>query len=98
MRIYCRNNKVIRIKVSDENNHVVLSVFNSGVNISDADKDNIWESYYKVDKAHTREYGGSGLGLSIVKSIIELHGGKYGFINHPAGIEFYFSLPKEKEY
>lgn len=90
-------NKVIKIKVSKENDNVIFSVFNSGANIPDSDAENIWERFYKVDKAHTREYGGSGLGLSIVRSIIELHGGKYGFYNHPDGVEFYFSLPKNEE-
>ena len=74
-----------------------FSLFNSGAQIPVSDMENIWERFYKVDKAHTREYGGSGLGLSIVRSVIELHNGEYGALNHPDGVEFYFTLPKYKE-
>ena len=74
-----------------------MSVYNSGPQIPESDAENIWERFYKVDKAHTREYGGSGLGLSIVRSVIELHGGTYGFRNLPDGVEFYFILPYFKE-
>lgn len=90
-------NKILEIKVVKQDNNVFLSVFNSGANIPESESENIWERFYKIDKAHSREYGGSGLGLSIVRSVIELHKGKYGFKNHPNGVEFYFSLPHYKE-
>ncbi len=90
-------NKILKISVSKADNNVIFSVFNSGANIPDSERENIWERFYKVDKAHTREYGGSGLGLSIVRSIIELHNGEYGFKNYSDGVEFYFTLPYSKE-
>ncbi len=90
-------NKILYVSVTKENDNVIFSVYNSGMNIPKGDTENIWERFYKVDKAHTREYGGSGLGLSIVRSIVELHGGTYGFKNLPEGVEFYFSLPYDKE-
>ena len=52
---------------------VRVSVFNTGEPIPDKDIENIRNKFYKVDKARTREYGGSGIGLSIVKAIMELH-------------------------
>ena len=89
--------KFIKATVTDESDKIRFSLFNSGAQIPESDMENIWERFYKVDKAHTREYGGSGLGLSIVRSIIELHSGEYGALNHPDGVEFYFTLPKYKE-
>ena len=47
---------------------------------------------YKVDKAHTREYGGNGIGLSIVKAIMESFHQKYGVRNFDNGVEFWFEL------
>ena len=48
--------------------------------------------FYKVDKAHTREYGGNGIGLSIVKAIMESFHQKYGVRNFDNGVEFWFEL------
>ena len=63
-------------------------------NIAEEDLANIWVKFYKVDKARTREYGGNGIGLSIVKAIMEQHNEKYGVENHLAGVEFWFELSK----
>ena len=52
----------------------------------------IWDKFYKVDKARTREYGGTGIGLSIVKAIMESMGQAYGVINHENGVEFWFEV------
>ena len=52
----------------------------------------LWEKFYKVDKARTREYGGNGIGLSIVKAIMDSFGKGYGAINHTNGVEFWFEL------
>ncbi len=85
-------NGKITVKTHVKTEQVRVSVFNTG-NPIDADQlGRIWESFYKIDQARTREYGGSGLGLSIVKVIIEAHGGKYGAINHDDGVEFWFTL------
>ena len=52
----------------------------------------IWDKFYKVDKARTREYGGSGVGLSIVKACMEALNQKYGVVNRDDGVEFYFEV------
>ena len=65
-----------------------MSVFNTGQPIPEEDLSKIWGKFYKVDKARTREYGGSGVGLSIVKASMELLGQRYGVINHDNGVEF----------
>ena len=89
---YATNEKVIDIRVRKNENTVRVSVFNTGDPIPEADIDKIWIKFYKVDKARTREYGGNGIGLSIVKAIMEAHNKRYGVINHSNGVEFWFEL------
>ena len=69
-----------------------VSVFNTGEPISEEALPHIWEKFYKADKARTREYGGSGVGLSIVKAIMESMNEPYGVINYTNGVEFWFEL------
>lgn len=76
-----------------DNNIIRLSVFNSGKPIPEDSLERIWESFYKVDKARTRAYGGQGLGLSIVKTILNNLGLSYGVVNKIDGVEFYFDIP-----
>jgi len=71
---------------------VRLSVFNSGDAIPEEALSQVWVKFYKVDKARTREYGGSGIGLSIVKAIMELHRQNYGVLNRDDGVEFWIEL------
>jgi signal transduction histidine kinase len=54
--------------------------------------DRIWDKFFKVDRSHSRKYGGSGIGLSIVKAIAEAHGGSCGAVNKNDGVAFWFSL------
>ncbi len=84
--------KVIEIKITQENDVAKITVFNTGTPIPEEDLPHIWEKFYKVDKARTREYGGNGIGLSIVKAIMESFGKGYGAINHTNGVEFWFEL------
>ena len=89
---YATNEKLIDIRIRKNENTVRVSVFNTGDPIPEADIDKIWIKFYKVDKARTREYGGNGIGLSIVKAIMEAHNKRYGVINHSNGVEFWFEL------
>lgn len=91
---HVNDDKIIKIFVRETSDGVLFSVYNSGAQIPCEDMENIWERFYKIDKAHTREYGGTGLGLSVVRSVIELHNGEYGAVNKPDGVEFYFKLNK----
>ena len=70
--------KIVEIKVQKQENRVKVTVFNTGTPIPEADLPNLWNKFYKVDKARTREYGGSGIGLSIVKAIMEGMNQQYG--------------------
>lgn len=85
----------IDVKVVKENDIVTVSVFNTGSPIPEEELDNIWNKFYKVDKAHTRDYGGTGIGLSIVKATVESMGQKYGVKNYDNGVEFWFTLDAE---
>lgn len=84
--------KVIDVKLITEDKNVRISVFNSGQPIPEESLPYIWEKFYKVDKARTRAYGGSGVGLSIVKAIMESMNQKFGVNNYDNGVEFWFEL------
>ncbi len=71
---------------------VRIEVFNTGACIGDEDQVRIWESFYKADKARTRAYGGTGLGLSVVAAIMRAHNMPYGVENRPDGPVFWFEL------
>ena len=84
--------KRIEIRLYPKEDVVRVSVFNSGKPIPEEDLDRLWDKFYKVDKAHTREYGGNGIGLSIVRAIMESFHQKYGVKNYDNGVEFWFEL------
>ena len=71
---------------------VRITVFNTGEPIPTEELPRIRESFYKVDKARTRAYGGSGIGLSVVAAIMKAHGMPYGVENTPDGVAFYIEL------
>ncbi len=82
----------VEISIETANGLATTSVFNTGEQIPPEDLGKIWDKFYKVDKARTREYGGSGIGLSIVKAIVEGHGQKCWAENRPDGVVFYFTM------
>lgn len=89
---YAEGEKKIDIRYEKRQDTVRVSVFNTGKRIPEEDIEKIWTKFYKVDKARTREYGGNGIGLSIVKAIIESFHRECGVINHEDGVEFWFEL------
>lgn len=86
---------VIEIKLIFHDGLVRVAVFNTGDSIPEEDLPNIWTKFYKVDKARTREYGGNGIGLSIVKAIMNSHNQCFGVRNRETGVEFWFELDVE---
>ena len=88
--------KIIEVQVQPTENKVRVSVFNTGAPIPEDSIAHIWEKFYKVDKARTRAYGGSGVGLSIVKAIMDSMNQSYGVLNYDNGVEFWFELDKGK--
>lgn len=90
--------KHIIVREIKKGNTVRIEVQDFGEGIDPKDLDNIWDRYYKVDKEHVRVANGSGIGLNIVKQLLELHGAPYGVNSSKGkGSTFYFEMPIEKE-
>lgn len=91
---HCDGKQAIEVRTSksEDGATITVTVYNSGRNIAEEDLERIWEKFYKTDKARTREYGGNGIGLSIVKAIMESMGQEYGVRNVSNGVEFWFTL------
>ena len=83
---------IIEVMIKEQEDLVRISVYNSGSHIPEEELDKVWIKFYKVDKARTREYGGSGIGLSIVKAVMDSLNRHYGVRNHQDGVEFWFEL------
>jgi len=92
---YCEEKKGLKqvvITTVKNDSKLKISVFNTGNNIPEEALPNLWDKFYKVDKARSREYGGSGVGLSIVKAAMESMGAGYGVANTQNGVEFWLEL------
>lgn len=92
---YTGADKTVRVCQKVRESVVRVEVIDSGEGIEPDKLQDIWERYYKIDKSHKRAQVGSGLGLSIVKSILDLHGGRYGVQSELGkGSAFWFELPR----
>ena len=89
--------KNISINLQNKEKTVRISVYNDGELIPEEALDKVWVKFYKVDKARTREYGGSGIGLSIVKAIMNTLKQEFGVQNKEQGVEFWFELDTKNE-
>ena len=89
---HVKGDKIIDVKYTMLENKVRIGIFNTGDPIPEDSLPHLWEKFYKVDKARTREYGGSGVGLSIVKAIMDSMNQQYGVINYTNGVEFWIEL------
>ena len=89
--------KIIRItnKINKKNNKVRISVFNTGDKIAEENINRIWNRFYKIDESRNRNDGGTGIGLSFVKAIMNNYKNDYGVINKEDGVEFYFELEQK---
>lgn len=89
---YGEKNGEIRISAREEADLVHFVVFNQGNPIPEEEQEKIWNVFYKVSTARTRNRNSFGIGLSIVKQAAEAHGGSVGVRNVPGGVEFRFTI------
>ena len=86
--------KKVRIEnqIDEKNKKVRVKIFNTYVEFTEEEKNRIWNRFYKIDESRNRDNGGNGIGLSLVKAIMNNYGNKYGVKNVAGGVEFYFEL------
>ena len=87
-----KGNDII-VSISEQTPNYIISVLNTGTSIDSSEIDKLFNKFYRVDKARSRNSNSSGLGLSIVKNLLELHNFKYSLINENNGVNFSFHLP-----
>ena len=87
-------NKLIKISTEEKEDKIRVSVFNTGQKIKEEDLNRIWNRFYKVDSSRNRENGGTGIGLALVKAIMNNYGNNYGVINKEDGVGFNFEVNK----
>lgn len=95
---HCNGSKEIIIDCKENDKLIEVSVFNTGEHIADNDMPELWDSFYRADKAHGRKENRFGLGLSIVRSIMETHNCGYGVKNVDGGVVFTFEISKDSDY
>ncbi|GAB4230066.1 MAG: ATP-binding protein [Chlamydiales bacterium] len=96
---YCNGPVTINVSLTRKEDVIIVDVQDNGIGIPKADIENIFQRFYTVDKAHSRKMGGSGLGLSIVETIIEKHGGKISVDSEVGvGTTFTIVLPIQLEH
>ncbi len=90
--------KYIEINIQElDKNTVRVLVFNTGKNIPEENLDRIWGRFYKLDESRNRADGGTGIGLALVKAIMNNYNSKYGAINKEKGVEFYFDIKTNED-
>ena len=95
---YNKDNGKVDVKVQDGSEEVSVSVSDTGIGIGAADRERVFERFYRADKSHSKEIGGTGLGLSIVKHGVLFHKGRVELESEPGvGTTITFVLPKKRQ-
>lgn len=95
---YNKDNGKVDVKVEDGSEEVTVSVSDTGIGIGAADRERVFERFYRADKSHSKEIGGTGLGLSIVKHGVLFHKGRVELESEPGvGTTITFVLPKKRQ-
>jgi two-component system OmpR family sensor kinase len=82
------------LQVTATDNWAVVKVSDTGPGIPDAEQARIFDRFYRVDNSRTRQRGGSGLGLAVVQSLVEAHGGTIELTSRPGMTTFTIRLPR----
>jgi two-component system phosphate regulon sensor histidine kinase PhoR len=84
----------IEVKACSKGQEVIFTVADTGIGIPESDLERIFERFYRVDAARSREAGGTGLGLAIARHIVDAHGGRIWVESAVGqGSRFHFSIP-----
>lgn len=95
---YNKDNGKVSVNVQDGKNEVAVRVSDTGIGIGAADRERVFERFYRADKSHSKEIGGTGLGLSIVKHGVLFHQGRVELESEPGkGTTITFILPKKRQ-
>lgn len=94
---YTNNSERILISIKEDEGKSLFIIENTGSNIPESEIDEIWKPFYRIEKSRNRESGGTGLGLQIVKGILEHHGSDFGVKNTDKSVIFYFTLDQYVE-
>lgn len=95
---YNKDNGKVDVKVQDGSEEVTVRVSDTGIGIGAADRERVFERFYRADKSHSKEIGGTGLGLSIVKHGVLFHKGRVELESEPGiGTTITFVLPKKRQ-
>lgn len=89
---YTPENGEINICINTDKDKCYLNIENSPAEISNDDLLKVWEPFYRVEKSRNKDLGGTGLGLHMVKKILDKHKSDYGIKNTQKGVKVYFSL------
>ncbi len=84
----------VSVRVTAEPGWAVVRVSDTGPGIPAADQARIFDRFYRVDNSRTRQRGGSGLGLAVVQSLVQAHGGTITLASHPGSTTFTIRLPR----
>ena len=90
---HCAPGGTIRVELKKEEGLARLTVQNDGEAIPEEDLPRLWEPFYRGDRSRNRDSGGTGLGLTIVRAAVRVHGGSCGAENRPGGPAFWITLP-----
>ncbi|WP_176461938.1 HAMP domain-containing sensor histidine kinase [Anaeromicrobium sediminis] len=91
---YSPQNEEINISIDASDKDICFYMENTGTHIPEDEIHRIWDRFYRVEKSRSKVSGGTGLGLLIVKNILELHNSTFGVKNTNKGVKFFFSLKK----
>ena len=91
---YNRENGWVHVSLNADHKYVYIEVADSGIGIPETETEHIFERFYRVDKSHSREIGGSGLGLSIARNAVVMHRGAIKVFSQPGeGTTFSVRIP-----
>lgn len=91
---YTKGSEKIIIQLEEKSQQVIFSIENTGASIPEELLEDIWKPFYRIEKSRNKKFGGTGLGLNIVRSILDLHKSEYGVKNTPTGVLFFFTLER----